>query len=65
MKLVATIFLSLVSIAASLLLLLSTVCAFMTGLNSTAGHQLLAFDLLFLIIIVATTWTIGKLNRQK
>jgi len=65
MKLVATIFLSLVSIAASLLLLLSTVCTFMTGLNSTAGHQLLAFDLLFLIIIVATTWTVGKLNRQK
>jgi hypothetical protein len=65
MKTFATVALSLIAIAASLLLLLSTVCAFMTGLNTVAGHELLAFDVVLLIIIGAAIWTVGKLNRRK
>jgi hypothetical protein len=64
-KALRTTFLSLVAIVASLILVLSTLCAYGGGLNGTAdrGSYVLC-ALVALAFVVAAIWAIAKLNKE-
>jgi hypothetical protein len=64
-KTLRTIFLSLVAIVASLVLVLSTLCAYGGGLNGTSdrGTYVLC-AMVSLAFMVAAIWAIAKLNRR-
>jgi hypothetical protein len=64
-KTLGTVFLSLVAIAASLILVLSTLCAYGGGLNGTndRGSYVLS-AIVSLAFVVAAMWAIAKLNKK-
>jgi hypothetical protein len=65
MKTLATIVLSLVAIVASLVLVLSTVCAFTGGFSGSSDRS--SYELwavLSLAVVVAAMWAISRLNRK-
>lgn len=67
MKTLATIALSLIAIVASLVLVLSSICAFgggIGGTNSERGSYLLC-AIIALAVVVAAMSAIVKLNRQR
>ena len=65
MKTLGTIGLSLVAIGASLVLVLSTVCAFNRGfLNSSDRSSYVFCAIIAFAIVVAAVWAIAKLNRK-
>ena len=63
MKTLATITLSLIAIIASLIVVLSTICAFSGGI---AGHKAsyLIFVVIALAVVAAAMSAIGKLNKK-
>ncbi len=63
MKTIRTIFLSLVAIVASLVLVLSTLCAYSESGSSDRGTYVLCAIVSF-AFVVAAMWAIVKLNRK-
>jgi hypothetical protein len=65
MKTLRAIFLSRVAIVASLVLVLSTLCAYGSGLNGTndRGSYVLC-AMVSLAFAVAAIWEIAKLNKE-
>ena len=65
MKTLATIALSLIAILASLVLVLSTVCAFNGGfLNRSDRSSYVFCAIIAFAVLVAAMWAIAKLNRK-
>jgi hypothetical protein len=65
MKTLATIVLSLVAIVASLVLVLSTVCAFTGGISGSSDRSSYELWAVFSFAVVAAAmWTIRRLNRR-
>ena len=65
MKNVATIVLSLIAIVASLVLVLSTVCAFKGGfITGEKRPAYLICAIVALAIVVIAMWAIGRLNKK-
>jgi len=64
-KTLRTIFLSLVAIVASLVLVLSTLCAYGGGLNGTNDHgSYVLCAIVSLAFVVAAMWAIARLNKK-
>ena len=64
MKTLRTIFLSLVAIVASLVLVLSTLCAYGSGLSGSDRATYVLCAIVSLAFVVAAMWAIAKLNRK-
>jgi hypothetical protein len=66
MKTLATIVLSLVAIVASLVLVLSTVCAFNGGMmGSSDRSSYVLFAIISFAIVAVAMWTISRLSRKR
>jgi hypothetical protein len=66
MKTLATIVLSLIAIVASLVLVLSTICAFTGGLSGSRDHSsYVACAVVSFVIVVVAMSTINRLNRKQ
>ena len=65
MKTLGTIVLSLIAIVASLVLVLSTVCAFNGGIiNGEKRPAYVICAIVSLAVVIAAMWAIGKLNKK-
>ena len=64
MKILGTIALSLVAIAASVVLLFSSMCAFNSGISSSDRLSFTLCALIALAVIAAAIWGNARLNRK-
>jgi hypothetical protein len=64
MKTLATITLSLIAIIASLIVVLSTICAFSGGIAGHKDPSYLIFVVIALAVVAAAMSAIGKLNKK-
>jgi hypothetical protein len=64
MKTLGTVVLALLAIMASLVLVLSSICAFGGAPGSGYGTPFVIWALLALAVVVAAIWGIAKLNRK-
>jgi hypothetical protein len=60
----ATIALSLIAIVASLVLVLSTLCAFNRGIGGSSHPAYLICAMVALAVVVAAMWAIGRLKNK-
>ena len=66
MKTLATIVLSLIAIVASLVLVLSTICAFTGGFSGSRDNSsYVVCALVSLVVVVVAMSTINRLNRKR